>query len=148
MRANRTRELPSMEIMNAIYQKDAAPIANRLSSHYATIFYERSDDVNQYANAVLSHYKQYPSNNAMELNSVAWGFYERVEDRNQLRAAINWAEKSVKLDKQYMNLDTLAWLYKKAGMDKEAVKFAKQAIEMAKASGEDYSSTEEILNEE
>jgi hypothetical protein len=133
--------------MKTIYGKDAAPIAKRLYSHYATIFYERSEDADKYANSVLSHYKQYPSDNAMELNSIAWGFYEKVEDINQLKMAVRWAEKSVEMDKQYMNLDTLAWLYKKAGMKKEAVATAKEAIELAKASGEDYSSTEEILNE-
>lgn len=146
MRANRSRELPSVEVMNAIYKKEAGPIAQRLTDHYATIFYERSEDTDAYANAVLNYYKQYPSDHAMELNSIAWGFYEKVEDVNQLKMAINWAKKSVEMDKQYMNMDTLAWLYEKAGMKKQAVATAKEAIEIAKASGEDYSSTEEIIN--
>lgn len=147
MRANRTRELPPVEVMQAVYQKDAAPIAERLTDHYKTIYYEGSEDPAQYAAAVVSYYTQYPSDNSMELNSIAWGFYEKVEDQDQLKMAIEWAKKSVEMDKQYANMDTLAWLYEKAGMKKEAIATATEAIELAKASGEDFSATEEILKQ-
>ena len=146
MEANRSRKLPSLEVMDDIYQQDAAPIAKRLNEHYATIFYEQGD-ADKYADAVMNYYKKYPSDDAMELNSIAWTFFEKVQDKSKLKMAIKWALKSVEMDKQYMNLDTLAWLYNKSGMKKMAVATAEEAIELAKVNGEDYSSTEEILNE-
>ncbi|MEO1256871.1 MAG: hypothetical protein AAFY41_18575, partial [Bacteroidota bacterium] len=97
--------------------------------------------------AAAAYLGAYPSNDAGELNSIAWGFYESVDDPEMLNLALAWAKESVRLDKGYPNMDTLAWLYQKLGMKEEAKKTAQEAIELAKASGQDYAGTSPILEE-
>ena len=63
-----------------------------------------------------------------------------------LKKALKWAEQSVELDSQYYNNDTLAALYFKLRKKKKGIRAAEQAIELAKANGEDYGPTQEILD--
>ena len=62
-----------------------------------------------------------------------------------MRQAIGWALASVDKKSEYANNDTLAWLYFKMGDKENALNIARKAIELGKASGEDTSSTEELL---
>lgn len=146
MEAKGSRALPALEEINPFLDENAGAMAEQLKANYAMIFAQRNDPDN-YPAAVVTYFNTYPSDDAMELNSVAWTFYESVEDANYLKYALGWAMQSVSLDKQYMNMDTLAWLYKKMGNDAKAKEVAQEAIELAKASGEDYSSTLPILEE-
>lgn len=67
------------------------------------------------------------SNNSNLLNSYAWDRFEHETDVQLLKEAILWAEKSVKLDKNYANTDTLGQLYKKVGNKKKAEKWLKES---------------------
>ncbi len=79
------------------------------------------------------------------LNTVAWRFYELTDDTQRLQLAHQWASRSVSLDKNYFNMDTLAALYYKLGQKDEAVKCAREAITLAQAHGIDYEGTQELL---
>lgn len=81
------------------------------------------------------------------LNSGAWMFYENVDDKKLLKTALVWANESVEEQKLYANMDTKAMVLMKLGRNDEAITVAKEAIEIAKASGEDYAETEAALNE-
>ncbi len=140
------RLLPTPEQMQPYYQKHAPKLADRLSKHFTMVLAQQNNDLATYAKAAVAYYEAYPSNSAMELNSIAWNFYETVEDPAMLKKAIGWAKQSVALEKMYANMDTLAWLYEKSGQHKMAVKTATEAIELAKADGEDYTETERILH--
>ena len=74
-------------------------------------------------------------------------FYQNSDDKEQLGKALKWAEKSVQLEEQYANTDTVAHLLSKLGKKKAARKMAQKAIALAKKTEEDYSSTEELLSE-
>ena len=93
----------------------------------------------------MDYLRDYPSEDANELNSIAWSFYESVEDKQMLNEAVKWAERSVEIESTFYNNDTLAALYYKLGNKKAAKAAAKKAIELAKASGEDYTETKELL---
>jgi thiol-disulfide isomerase/thioredoxin len=80
-----------------------------------------------------------------ELNEAAWGVYENETDRKLLQAALQWGLKSVSKDKNYYNTDTVAHLYFKLGDKTNARAYAKQAITLGKADGEDVSETEKLL---
>lgn len=82
-----------------------------------------------------------------ELNSAAWNYFEKVDDKKALQNAVKWAEQSVKKSESYANTDTLANLYLKVGDKKNAKLWAEKSIELAKKSGEDYSSTQKILDQ-
>lgn len=79
------------------------------------------------------------------LNSAAWGYYETKTEPSDIKKALGWAKRSVKLDENYFNTDTYAHLLKKAGKKKEALKWAKRAVELGKASNQDVTATEELI---
>jgi len=111
-------------------------------------YYERKGDMEKFAPEAVRFMESMLSEDdvsAVDLNNMAWTFYESVEDKAMLEKALAWAQKSVDLSKQYYNMDTLAALYYKLGKKKKARKAAEEAIEIAKAQGEDYSGTSELL---
>lgn len=84
--------------------------------------------------------------NFNELNEVAWNFFEKVDDKAALQKAILWAQQSVKKQTSSFNTDTLANLYYKVGDRKNAKMWAEKSIVLAKTEGEDYQSTQELLD--
>lgn len=134
-----------IETMREKYTEFAPGMATQLGDHFAMLYHLRSQDNPAFAEASAHYMDTYGSDDANELNTVAWAFYQRIDDPAGLAKAIGWAERSIALDRGYYNLDTLAWLYDKAGQEAKAVKTAMEAIELAKANGEDYSGTEKIL---
>ncbi len=55
----------------------------------------------------------------------------------ELKKALEWSKKSVELNAQYWNVGTLAELYYVNGDKKNAIKTAKQSLELAKEVGDD-----------
>jgi len=135
----------SMEEIGDLFQKAYPSRAAKMTSAYGMTFYRQKGDRAGYANAALSHYKNYPSDDPYELNDVAWTFYEVIDDKKLLKGATKLTKKSIKMEKAYFNMDTLAALYSKMGKKGKAIKTANKAIALAKESGEDYSSTEELI---
>ena len=111
-----------------------------------TMFYMQ-EDIPNFMKAAANHYEEFSSQDSKELNMIAWYFYQNSDDKEQLGKALKWAEKSVQLEEQYSNTDTVAHLLSKLGKKKAARKMAQKAIALAKKTEEDYSSTEELLNE-
>lgn len=83
---------------------------------------------------------------AEELNTVAWNYFEKINDKNALQNAIQWAQQSVKKDESYANTDTLANLYLKAGDKRNARVWAEKSIEHAKKEGQDFDDTQKVLD--
>lgn len=86
-------------------------------------------------------------NSQKDLNELAWSFYLNVNDKALLEQAKTWASRSIELNKNYHNTDTLAALLFKTGNYTEALKMAKQAIEIAKTTGTDYNTTTNLINQ-
>jgi len=139
------RTLPSKSEMSGLYEEHGGSLKDRLMMHYDLFAAEQRRDQEAHAAAAIKYYDAYPSNDSNELNSLAWRFYENVKDKAQLKKAIIWAQRSVELSKGYANLDTLAWLYYKTGQKEMAKETAKEAIAIAKATGQKYSETAKIL---
>jgi thioredoxin-related protein len=135
----------NVETIREQYAEHAPAMAQQLGDHFAMLYHLRSQDNDALAQAAVHYFDTYGSDDPNELNTVAWAIYQRIDDVAVLEKAIGWAKQSVELDRDYSNMDTLAWLYQKAGQQANAVKTAMAAIEIAKANGEDYSGTEEIL---
>lgn len=139
--------LPPAEQMKPIYEEYAGPLKDRMLSHYEMLLPQQMRQTDEYIVAAGKYYTKYPSNDYMELNSVAWDIFENSEDQALLKMGLEFAKQSVAINANYPNMDTLAWLYKKTGDQENAVKTAKKAIEMAKEMGLEYADTEKILNE-
>ena len=135
----------ALEQTERLYRKIYPERADYLTSEYAMMYYLRAGDINAYTVAVEKHYDTYGTDDWESLNETAWNYFEFVEDKKDLKRAVKWAKKSVALDENYYNTDTLAALYFKMGKNKKALKTARHAITLAKASGESYDTTLEMI---
>lgn len=139
--------LPGPEEMEVLYRQAYPDLAPMLISNFRVNYYSQAHDLENFVPAAIDYVKDYAWDDADQLNNIAWRFYEDVDNTKALKRALKWAQRSVKLDRQYMNLDTLAALYYKLGKYKPAKQTAIEAIELAKQNQEDYSSTQQLLME-
>ncbi len=143
-RAQSEADLKSIEELYAkLYPSQGEEMAGRLKMGY----YAQKEDWSGFAKATNVHYKKYPAQNWDELNEYAWIFYEEVQEKKLLKAAVKWAKKSIALESNFYNNDTLAALYYRLGKKRKALTSAKKAVSMAKAAGEDHSSTDALIEE-
>jgi thiol-disulfide isomerase/thioredoxin len=131
------------KLFTTVFQADG----KRMASSYRITKAREAGDRAGFAKAAIAHYKKFPSNDADELNEIAWTFYKVVEDPKQLKSAVKLAKKSVSINDAFFNNDTLAALYFKLKKKKKAIKHATKAIEFAKAAGEDFSATQSLLDD-
>jgi thioredoxin-related protein len=108
-------------------------------------YYQNRKNWKEYASAAVKGADKYMIDNAMALNSLAWNFYENIDDKSMLEKAEGWAKRSLEIQPMYANADTYASVLYKLGKKEEAKKAAKNAIEIAKKNGDTYSETEELL---
>lgn len=85
-------------------------------------------------------------NDYSKLNSLAWHAYEHHDKIGDLLKAIEIVERSIELYKINANVDTHAALLFKTGNYTQALKKAKEAIEVAKKNGESYAETTQLMN--
>lgn len=140
-----SKDESSLEQIDRLFARAYPDKAEELSSRFRMSFYRQAGDREKYALAAMEHYKKYPSKDHEELNETAWTFFRITQDKKRLKRAVKWAKKSIKLDSNYYNHDTLASLYYALGKKRKAKKMAKKAIELAKANAIDYAPTEELL---
>jgi len=68
-----------------------------------------------------------------ELNSIAWNFFEKVDDKTVLKKALRWSERSLEISpNNHYYLDTYANLLYKLGMKSKAIATEKKAIKLLK----------------
>jgi thioredoxin-related protein len=140
-------ESSSLEQIDALYKKVYPEKAEQLSSQFRLAYYRQAGDRENYAISAISYFSKYPGEDWDELNEAAWTFYRVIDDKKQLKTALGWAKKSVKLNPNYFNHDTMAALYYKLGNKKKAMKTAQKAITLGQAAGEDTSATAEMMEE-
>ena len=133
------------EVQQAVRQIVGGEEGEKMAAYYAIVFHQNAGELDQYATAAVAYFDRYPPTTWNELNEMAWSFHETVSDRKMLQVALGWAKKSVAMETNYYNTDTLAALHAKLGNKKEAIKYAKQAIALAKKAGEDSAVTEKLL---
>jgi thioredoxin-related protein len=137
----------SLEEIDALYQKAFPEKADQFSAQFKMNYYRRAKDLPKFAQTAVEYFSKYSSDSANELNNIAWTFFEEVDDKAMLAEAAKWAQRSVELDPQYYNYDTLTAVHYKLGNTDKAIAAAKKAIEIAKANGEGYDATQKMLDE-
>ncbi len=135
----------TIEEVNQIFKTAYPDGGEEFASRYRPTFYRNRGDRDNFAKSAIAHYKKYPSKNAEELNTIAWDFFQFIDDEKSLKTAAKWAKKSTKIAPSFYNFDTLAALNYKLKNKKPALKAAQKAIELARAAGEDYTATQELL---
>ncbi|MGH1518181.1 thioredoxin family protein [Chryseobacterium sp. JK1] len=129
------------ETSKFLSKEEADKILKRMKANRAL----KNKDIPTYEKLILELYQDYSTASSAELNSLAWNFFENVNNKSSLEKAVAWAQESVKKDQNFANTDTLANLYNKVGDKKNAKIWAEKSIELAKTSGEDSSDTEKLL---
>jgi len=93
-------------------------------------YYEVKKDTASYASTTVKYIEKFKSEDAAVLNNSAWGFYEKVKDKNLLLKAEGWAKKSFELSPESPSLDTYASLLYINGKKKEAIESEEKALRM------------------
>ena len=141
-----SKEKSSLEQVDELFAKAYPEKAKRLSGLFRMTYYRQAGDRENYAKAAVEYFDDF-DDNADELNEAAWTFYRVVNNKKLLKKALKWSKKSIKIDDNYYYNDTLAALYYKLKKKKKAIKVAQKAIALAKASGDDFTETEKLLEE-
>lgn len=127
--------------VETLYAKTYPERAAEMSGQLKMGFYAQREDWKNFAKVANEHFKKFPPQEWSVLNDLAWIYYDAVDSKKELKSALGWAKQSVKMNKNYANLDTVASLYYKLGKKRKALKYANEAIAIAKANDEDYSET-------
>ncbi|MBD0403950.1 thioredoxin family protein [Flammeovirga sp. EKP202] len=83
---------------------------------------------------------------SQRLNTYAWEFFKSKVGEKYLKKALTWANRSVELKEGYANLDTQAHLFYKLKKYDQAKFSAEKSIEYAKGNGQNYTSTQQLLD--
>lgn len=122
-------------------EKEAKQLLNKINMDL--FFTQKKYD--DYAKSALNYYQNPKDFATDELNNVAWNFYLYVADKTLLTQVTQLCLEGIKKEENSQNTDTLANIYYKLGDYKNAKLWAKKSIEIAKAKGDEYASTEELL---
>ena len=134
-----------LKAVENFYEKIYPGKGKEMSGQLKMGYYAQREDWDNFAQAANAHYKSYPAESWDELNEIAWMFYEIAEGKKNLKSALNWAKKSVEINDNYYNNDTVAALYYRLGKKRKAKKAAEKAIALAEKVGEDHSATDILL---
>jgi tetratricopeptide (TPR) repeat protein len=107
-------------------------------------FYEKKGDSDKY-NQLLTDFIKSIWNDQTALNSFAWSYYQRFDDKNKLEQAVKCIKRSIELNSNYNNNDTFASLLYKLGDYNKALEQAKAAIVLAKEKNIDFAATNELI---
>lgn len=138
---------PDLAKVDAIFAKAYPQMAGQMSARYRMRHFVENEEPLKFVEVANNYVKKYKPTDWEELNEMAWNVYESVDDRKSIKKAVKWTKKSMKIEKNIYNSDTLAALYYKLGKKRKALKAAKKGIELAKAAGDDYSSTANLIRE-
>ncbi len=141
---NRAMGMSDEVEVEALFRRHLSDEVDLLMLQYRTFKARAAKDYEAYARYALAYAEKVPMS-WEKLNSLAWDLYQLLDDKKLLKKAVKLAQKSIALDKNYYNTDTLAALYHKLGKKGKADKTAREAIALAKAAGMDYSETEQFL---
>lgn len=143
--AIQSQETKELEAINERYKKLMPAEANKYVARNNFYFYSRSEKAHEYA---VKYFDTY-CNNANELNSIAWSYFETIEDKVQLGKARDWAKKSINLEKNFYNTDTYANILFKLDKSpkalKEALTYAEESIKIGEEMGEDTTATKDLV---
>lgn len=106
-----------------------------------------AQDWEAYAKACIGPVKEYYWDDARQLNSYAWTFYEEVNDPQQLEKALSWAQRAVELEADHAYLDTYARLLHETGQPEEALQWERKALEKAQAAGQEGKDYQSFIKE-
>ena len=124
-------------------ERDAGPSKKRndLLGDYA-----KNNDWINYSKEAIDYLTSPSQKSTDEINFIAWEFYQNISDTSSLQKIEVVTENIAKFGRpDYYFLDTHAAILFKLGRKEEALKAAKLAIQKAKDTDEDHTSTTDLI---
>ncbi|MCB0667791.1 MAG: thioredoxin family protein [Saprospiraceae bacterium] len=143
---NEIEEVDLAEVKQVINNTFPSSKAGTFYDNFELNYYDVLGKKDIYIDKARKYVKKNQNLSANALNSIAWNFYEKIDDKKGLRWATKIAKKSISKEDSYYNNDTLAALFYKRNKKNRAERYAHKAIELAKEAGADFSETSELLN--
>ncbi len=133
------------EEAKVIFSKVYPDRAKGLTASFKMTYHRNGGDRKNFALAAIEYVDYMPTLSADELSDIAWTFYRVIEDKKQLKLALKWSRKALKMQKEITHYDTVASLYYKLGKKRKARKYAKKGIKFAKSKNEAHDNLSELL---
>lgn len=109
-------------------------------------YFKGIEDWKSYAKHATGYLGKNEVENHNLLNNIAWTFYEKIDNKKQMKLAEEWALQSIALNSNYHNNDTYAALLYKQGKIDEAYTAAEKAITIAKYKRQDFTATKKLMD--
>lgn len=145
VRAAGSGEEEQYKKMKAEYENLKLKDAEKVLLQADAIYFEQKQDLPKFHAANVKLIDNYYGDNPQVLNSLAWKYYETIDDKAMLQQAEDWAKKAISLMPDYAFMDTYAALLYKLGKKEEAKAMAEKAIAEGKKAGQDVKETEALL---
>jgi len=87
----------------------------------------------KYAFRAIDYFEKYSSNDAEELTQAAYNFYRYISDSDKLNHALIWIRQANAIESTFERQYTYAGILHKLGRWDEAMKYAYQSLNMARA---------------
>jgi len=145
-RAGKAKNFEDLQSTIALVKEHYPKKAESMTASLTLGYYENAGDWDKYVSTATAYVED---EGGMDdwyiLNTVAWGFYEKIEDKALLEKALVWSNRSVELEQNYYNTDTKAALLYKLGNHQDALAAAKIALELAEKEGIEAKETQELM---
>jgi thioredoxin-related protein len=143
--AVKNKDSDTFDALKSKVNASGSPDAEKIVMTADLELYKSEGDWDKYIQLLSSYGDKYLEDKAMDLNGIAWLFYEHTDDRALLEKAERWAKRAVELQDIYPTNDTYASILYKLGKKEEAQKAAERAISLAKTNGNNYDETKQLL---
>jgi thiol-disulfide isomerase/thioredoxin len=141
----RVKEKKQLELLKENYKKAGSKNSERVLLAADVSYYKNTADWKKFGTAAITYLEKVQLT-PVEINDIAWAFYEHVENKDLLSSVSTHAKKNAEATNSWAIKDTYASLLYKLGRKSEAKAAAEKAIESAKKEGEDYKSTQDLLD--
>lgn len=126
-------------------EKSNLPIANKIIDYAHLNRAKMKSDWKKYQELAAPFIEKYCQSDYRRLNEVAYNYYERVLDREQLIKAESWAKAAVKMGDNVRHNYTLACILYKLQKKEDAMLVCKHTIYLAKTSGVESKTADLLL---
>ncbi len=133
------------EAFRKVIQQYLPDKTDLLCAEYELSLLKRANNWKDYLPKALVFADKFCKNDYDRLNSIAGNLWENFKDKPTLEKALKFALRSVELNSNYDNNDTVARLYAKLNNNAYAKKYAQTSLELAKKEGVETFSIEELI---
>ncbi len=130
--AVRERDKKLYEKARKIVEEAHLPNSREFLFYIDTEYFQGIRDWKAFADVTIKYFKEYNISDPDLLNAAAYKLHLYVKNKGNLKQALKWIEKSIKIENEYYNNLTHARILAKLKRCKEAIRAAQQAVDLAK----------------